>query len=213
MTNPNCLCGIVTPGPHPDCPMHPPYVLGLDTALRRTGVAAITHRAGACEAQTWVIATPTPRADTVAAHVAAIESVTRQLVDILNRMARQPELALIEAPSYGSIHGSPHERAGVWWSAAAMLGRRGIPVGTCAPMTRAKWATGNGRADKAAVVRAMYQLWPGLGCTQSEARHNEADALALAHACAQRLRWPVPVRRHHGDSLAVIRWPDTEAPR
>ena len=189
----------------------PPYVLGLDTALRRTGVAAIEHRDGACTAQTWVIATPTPRADTVAAHVDAIESATEQLTALLGRIGYSPVLALIEAPSYGSVHGSPHERAGLWWFAARLLVSLSVPVGTCAPMTRAKWATGNGKADKAAVVAAMRQLWPGLPCTQTPARHNECDGLALATACAQRLGWPVPVRRHHGESLAVIRWPEIAA--
>lgn len=189
----------------------PPYVLGLDTALRRTGVAAITHLDGACTAQTWVISTPAPRVDTVAAHVRAIRAVTSQVLGRLERIGHLPILALIEAPSYGSIHGSPHERAGVWWDVAGRLVDLGVPVGTCAPMTRAKWATGNGKADKAAVVAAMHQLWPGLPCTQSTARHNECDGLALAHAGAQHLRWAVPVRRHHGESLAVIRWPNLTA--
>lgn len=181
-------------------------VLGLDVSLRRTGLAAITYADGACTAHTWLAATEAPRVDSVFHRVGRLDLLRRQVQAVLDRLPAPPELALVEAPSYGSHDAYGHENAGAWWTVVTTLVAAGIPVGTCAPMTRAKWATGKGNADKHAVVAAVLDLWPGQFVGASK-RFDEADALCLATAGAQRLGWPVPVRGWHGASLEVIRWP------
>ena len=184
----------------------PPYVLGLDPALRRTGVATITHADGACSAQSWVIATPAA-GGTLTDRLASIRSVTHQLGRLIAALGHPPALALLEGASYGSEHGQPHERGGLYWALVGALVDHNVPVAECPPPTLKKWATGSGRAEKAAVVAAMGLMWPGVRATGDPARHHECEALALAHMAAQHLGWPVPIRTHHGASLAVIKWP------
>lgn len=199
----------VPPRPHLAAGARPmtSVCLGVDTGLRRTGIAAIVHGHGICVPNTWLAATEPPRADTVAHRVGRLALLARQVHAVLDLLPSPPVLALVEAPSYGSVDAHFHENAGAWWAVVASLVESGIPVGTCAPATRAKWATGRGDAKKLAVVAAMRDLWPGASCTQGEHRLDECDALTLSTAAAQRLGWPVPVRAWHGASLKVIRWP------
>lgn len=185
-------------------------VLGVDPSLCRTGLAAITHQGGVCTPHTWVAATEPTRTDSVAHRVRRLAQLRRQLLQVLDRIT-PPGLALVEAPSYGSHNAHGHENAGAWWTLVTTLVQAAIPVGTCAPATRAKWATGSGKADKAAVVAAMRELWPEAGCTRGEGRRDECDALAMATAAAQHAGWPVPTRPWHGPALEVIRWPATPA--
>lgn len=184
----------------------PPYVLGIDSALSRTGVAVIERTPDGCRARTEVIATAT-RHNTIAERHRRIAAVG-QGVGVL--AGSRAALALIEAPALDADHGNAWDRAAVWWWIVGTLLHREIPVATVAPATLKKWATTSGRADKADVVTAMRALWPGVPCTASELRHHECESLAMATMCAQFLGWPVPVRRHHGESLAVVRWPRIE---
>lgn len=87
---------------------------------------------------------------------------------------------------------------------AVRLVARGVPVAVCAPATRARWATGSGKADKAAAVAAaVARLWP----TAALVNADVVDALAIATAGAQRLGWAVPTLARHTDALAAITWP------
>lgn len=91
----------------------------------------------------------------------------------------------------------------LWWLVVARLLGRGVPVAVCAPATRARFATGNERADKAAMSAAVARLWPAVEITHSDV----ADAVALAHAGAVRLGWPVSTLQRHRDALDGVRWP------
>jgi Holliday junction resolvasome RuvABC endonuclease subunit len=181
-------------------------VLGLDPSLRRTGVALIERDGDRCTARTWVVATNGAGGDTLRQRYSQIGLIVRgvqAVADLVPVIA----LACIEAPSYGSASRSDWDRGAIWWMLVANLLDREVPVGTCAPKTRAKFAVGAGDADKDPVRAAMAQLWPAVPCTAPGKRYDECDALVLAHAAAEHLGWPVPIRRHHGPSLAVMRWP------
>lgn len=115
------------------------------------------------------------------------------------------ELGLIEAPALDADYGNSWDRAAVWWKLVDAFFDRGIPVGMVAPTTLKKWSTNNGRADKRLVVAAMKSMWPGVPCTNTEQRHHECDALAIATMCAQHLNWPVSYRPHQQHS--AIKWP------
>ncbi|MGH3933499.1 MAG: hypothetical protein ACRDS1_00705 [Pseudonocardiaceae bacterium] len=186
----------------------PPCVLGIDSALSRTGVAIIERTPEGCRARTDVVASPTRSQSILDRH--------HRIIDIVGgvraKAGGRAELALIEAPALAADHGNAWDRAAVWWGILSVLLDRDVPVAMVAPTTLKKWATGRGGSaknpvDKPDVVKAMHAMWPGVPATCSDLRHHECEALAMAHMCAQHLGWPVPVRRHHGEPLAVVKWP------
>jgi Holliday junction resolvasome RuvABC endonuclease subunit len=115
------------------------------------------------------------------------------------------DLVMIEGPAYASQHGSQFDRAGLWHGLYAALDAKRIPVGVVAPKTRAMWATGNGNADKTAVLTAVAEWWPA----QPIAGHDEADALILAAIGAYHLGEPMPfeIKARHTTGLEKVQWP------
>lgn len=180
-------------------------VIGIDSALARTGIGIVEYDGQRCRARTHVIATePKPGGYLISGRRARIKTVTRRAESILPTKA---ELALIEGPALDADFGNSWDRAHVWWSIIDVLLDRGIPVAEVVPATLKHWATKNGRADKKLMVAAMHLMWPGVPCTTNEQRHHECESLAMATMCAQRLGWPVSVRAHQGRSLTVVKWP------
>lgn len=186
----------------------PPYVVGVDSALSRTGIALIERTPDGCRARTAVVAT-----DNEGPWVAdRYRRVARVVAGARCRLGTGPQLALIEAPALAADYGDAWDRAAVWFGIVGALIDRGAVVAQVTPMTLKKWVIGHGGSpkrpvEKRHIVAAMHAMWPGVPCTTSELRHHECEALAMAHMCAQHLGWPVPVRAHHGASLAVVKWP------
>lgn len=85
------------------------------------------------------------------------------------------DLGVIEAPSFGSKFGNPHERAGLWWKVYRDLTMWHVPVKTLAPKSRAKFITGNGNAKKPEVLEAARDRWG-----QDIENDDIADAVGLA---------------------------------
>jgi Holliday junction resolvasome RuvABC endonuclease subunit len=186
-----------------------PFVIGVDSALSRTGVAIIERLGDGCRARTFVIATNTPIDVSLTERHKRIDLVRRSAADIIRQRA---ELALIEAPALAAEFGNSHDRSAVWWWVVDIILGLKTPVAEVAPTTLKKWCTGHGGSakkpvEKRHIVAAMHEMWPNIGCTVSELRHHECEALAMAHMCAQRLGWPVPTRKHHGLPMAVVKWP------
>lgn len=84
------------------------------------------------------------------------------------------DLVVIEAPSFGSKFGNPHERAGLWWDIYRMFWLREIPIETLAPKSRAKYIAGSGNAGKEEVLEAARERWGEIE------NHDIADAVGLA---------------------------------
>lgn len=124
-------------------PVH--KVVGVDLSLTATGVA---DRHGAT-----VITSSGHRDDTLLQRRERLGCIRRAVLDWTD----SADLVVLEAPSYGSKGGSAHDRAGLWWLVVSALMHRGIRVVEVAPSTRAKYATGNGRADKDAVLTAAVR--------------------------------------------------------
>lgn len=187
------------------------YVVGLDSALTRTGVAIIERLGDKCRAETFVVATEAGGDKSSAAAYKRIRTIAHRVNALIP--IRGVQLGLIEAPAYDAeAAGNAWQRAGLWWQLVGIFVHRDIPFGTVAPLTLKKWVTGFAGSpkrpvEKRDIVAGMRAMWPGLPCTQSDLRHHECESLAMAHACAQRLGWPVPVRTHHRASLAVVKWP------
>lgn len=190
-------------------------VVGLDPSLTACGIAVLNRRPNTVDAyitsgnlDAAVIADLRAvghRGRDAASWDERSDRVVAQARHIVKCVPADAELVVIEGPSYGSAHGHAFDRAGLWMGVYSALRARRIPIAVCAPGTRAKWATGSGRASKGDVVRAVRDQW-----VDSRIRSdNEADALTLAGMGALHLGWPLPFEikdRHHA-GLEVIAWP------
>ena len=113
------------------------------------------------------------------------------------------DLAVIEAPSFASVGGFPHERSGLWWKVVTHLAGR-CQVVEVAPSSRAKYATGSGSAGKASVVAAMVDRY-----SLSYRDDNLVDATALAAMGCRHLGYPLETNlpASHLDAMNGVLWP------
>ncbi|RRD59527.1 hypothetical protein EII30_08565 [Leucobacter sp. OH1287] len=156
---------------------------GLDLSLTATGVAKYDHHKEHFEG--WLIRSQPPGFRRPYEHI-------ERLIKIRDRVLRViPDrvLVVVEAPAYRSQVGL-HERSGVWWMVVAGLLEKRCEIVEVAPATRAKYVTGNGRADKKAVVKAVNSLYRLPNPVTDD---NLADAVTLS-AMGLRLMG-VPVER------------------
>lgn len=118
---------------------------------------------------------------------------------------RHIDLAVIEGPAYGHNLPSNHDRAGLWWGLYSALRAKRIPTAVVAPGTRAKWATGHGRASKTDILTAVRTWWPNTAIRN----HDVADAAVLALIGAHHAGdpMPFPVKDRHTLALEAIAWP------
>ena len=142
-----------------------PAVVGLDVALRATGVA---YPDG-----TWTTLKPAYGA---AQHSRRLYHLAR-LIDGVLRLQR-PDLAVLEGYSLGGPRTVAAARlAEVGGIARLALVAHRIPMVEIPPGLLKKMATGHGNADKTAMVAAARRR---LGYDGDS--HDEADALFLRHA-------------------------------
>lgn len=195
---------------------HASYVLGLDTALDKTGVARIELVDGACRAETWVIDMGRLPDRSLDERCRRIDAIGRRFGRIWRPGDPLPVMLGIEAAALDAKWGEPHARAGLWHWLVMPLWLAGVPVYEVTPLTLKKWAVGTAGSkqkpvEKHHVVAAMRQMWPGVQCTHYDARHHECEALGIGQMGCQHLAWPVPIRRRHGEPLAVVKWPKLAA--
>jgi crossover junction endodeoxyribonuclease RuvC len=178
-------------------------VLGIDLSLTSTGLALANFGT-----ITWTAAVKTgPSGNAIDDRVLRLRDIRNQVESAVMRYL--PDLAVIEAPSFGSAHGAAHERSGLWWLVADMLYLRHVTTVQISPKQRAMYGTGNGNADKKnvhAAVKATYGR-PDLPI----ATNDEADAVLLA---AMGSRWrgkPVESALPPRAELAMekVAWPWT----
>lgn len=124
------------------------------------------------------------------------------LAGILDIVPARVSLSVIEAPSYGSQHGSASEREWLRGMLVDQLLARG-PVAEIAPTTRALLATGNGRADKKQVLEAVRASHP----LASVSSHDVADAVTLAAAGAHQLGYGAPYSAKQEAAHSRVAWP------
>ncbi|MFD7068513.1 hypothetical protein ACFV97_14960 [Streptomyces sp. NPDC059913] len=166
-------------------------VRGLDLSLTGAGVA------GAGWAQT--LGSKGKRTDTYAMRRTRLHRLADRIVEAVAPC----DLAVVEGPSYGSKGAGTWDRAGLWWLVVDRLAALDIPVAVVTPTARAKYATGNGRAGKQAVVEAVG---PRYGVALRD--DNQADAyalLAMGHDWLDEPLAPVPAKNRQ--ALAHVEWP------
>ncbi|MFI9203308.1 hypothetical protein [Streptomyces sp. NPDC053048] len=171
-------------------------VRGLDLSLTGSGVA------GAGWAQT--LGSKGKRSDTYAMRRARLHGLADRIVEAVGRC----DLAVVEGPSYGSTGAGTWDRAGLWWMVVDGLAARDIPVAVVAPTARARYATGDGRAGKQAVIAAATFRY-GVRLRDD----NQADAyvlLAMGHDWLDEPLAPVP--EQHRAALDGVEWPDLLPP-
>lgn len=170
-------------------------VAGLDISLTGTGIATLGG--------TTRVPTTGRRKDTIVQRRTRMKHIT----DTVLTEVGDVDLACVEGPSHHSVGGSVWDRGGLWWLVIDGLCARDIPVAVIPPMSRAKYATGNGGSRKAAVLDAAQRRYGAILPTD-----DEADALVLRAMGLDWLGQPLAeVPAGHRAALAGCQWPDREA--
>jgi crossover junction endodeoxyribonuclease RuvC len=187
------------------------HVLGLDLSLTRCGAARIHADA---RVQTWAREEPPVAKDAPLVDVCG--RIDRQTAWAVSRATSSTALAVLERVPDAAPYGKPAERNALVLTVASALIRHGIPVALVYPNSLKKFITGNGRASKDDLTRAIAALWPA---TPGLARisGDEGDACGLATMGVIKLSqarrsdgWPAPWLAD-ARSLAVdhaAQWPD-----
>ncbi|MGH9250337.1 MAG: hypothetical protein ACRD0W_12560 [Acidimicrobiales bacterium] len=186
-------------------------VVGLDLSLTSTGLALV----GDGPITTWGIQSRAPKTPRhprtgkplpptlIQRHNRLISLATNILIVVL-RPERLPDLVVVEQPAFSRNLGSTHDRSGLWWLVVSGLYRAKVQVAEVTPNQRAKYATGKGTADKDAVILAVERRYP-------EARVNgndEADALILAAMGKRWLGEPIDdMPKVHLEAFDSVAWP------
>lgn len=180
-------------------------VVGIDPGLTSPGAARLVRPSGSGQwlPETWSIKTDGHIDDTLVERKHRLASISAAVLEF----CLPCDFVVIEAPSYGSRGGSAWDRAHLWWRIVERLIGREVPVVGVAPTSRALWATGSGRSDKAAVSTAVGRMWP----TAEIRNSDEADALALASIGLQILgeRGPFEITAYRTRALAKVEVPDS----
>lgn len=170
-------------------------VAGIDISLTGTGVATLGG--------TTLITSTGRRKDSITQRRTRIKGIADQIITAVGLV----DLAVIEGPSHHSVGGSVWDRGGLWWQVVDRLCAAHIPLAVMPPMSRAKYATGNGASRKAAVMEAAQRRYGAVLDND-----NEADALILRAAGLDWLGVPLTeVPAGHRAALAGCEWPDLEA--
>lgn len=160
-------------------------VTGIDMSLTGMGVTRVDTERGEI-ASILIASKPHPQR----ARTARGKSVQllqhraarlHRLASAVVTIAQMSDLAVIEAPSYGSKGGMSRDRDGLWWLIVGELEANYCPVVEIAPKSRALYATGDGDADKLAIIGAVRRDY----ATELD-DDNMADSLVLA---AMGARW------------------------
>lgn len=151
-------------------------VLGLDPGSRHTGWGVVDCRGSVARAIGWGRISP-PADGTLGERLAAIVAgIERTLAETA------PELVAIERVFHGENVRSLIVLAEARGAVVAAIARSGVPVVELAPAAVKSAITGNGRADKAQVMK-MVRL--SLGLAAAELSRDASDALAIALVAGQ----------------------------
>lgn len=186
-------------------------VVGIDLSMTSTGIAAITDDG---TVRTWRLESSPPKRakgdktrPTMRERYERLSGIQRAVGSAAIWEANSsvdPELVLLEAPSYGSQGAGTWDRAGLWWMVAAFFCANDLPLVIVPPKTRALWATGSGASSKSPIAVHLSRMWPDLDPGISD---DEWDAVCLASMGAQHLGWlPTDLARHR-EQLGRIEWP------
>lgn len=172
-----------------------PSIVGVDLSLAATGLAT---RHGA-----WMVETAGHRADPWHVRGHRIGRVRAAVLDA----TRAADLVVVEGPAYSKNDPGAFDRAGLWWVLYRAWQARGIRVVVVTTGGRARYATGNGRANKDQVLAAVVRRFPAFDVTDN----NAADALVLVAMACDHYGTPLAdMPAKHRAALAAVVWPEIE---
>lgn len=189
-------------------------IVGLDLSLTGAGVAVIDEDTQ----KTWLsvhgskasprVPSPAHKGRKKDKGIVPVEVRAARIQGVANSVLKTlpiaPRMALIEAPSYGSQNGMAHERSGLFWAIAMALAPETQLI-EVPPRVRALYATGDGGADKKAVVAAtlaMHKL--------STRNDNIIDAFVLAKMGCRHIGRPIDLSLPEVNLTAMssVYWPN-----
>ena len=177
-------------------------VVGIDPSLTATGVAVLRPPAGAETPNRPALHTLGENGRAGATTVDRAARIDRQVRRVLAAVPASTSLVVIELlDTFMPGRGALTDRIGLWWALVRAVGRAGVPLAVVHTGTLKSWATGDGRADKKAMVQAARELWP----TATIRNDNEADALLLSTMGAMHIGWYEPELPHHVSPK--VEWP------
>lgn len=169
-------------------------VWGVDPSLTSTGLARIGED---YEPELITVRSTGHRVDSYGTRHARIDRLSTEITAFIKP---DDTLVIIEGPALRSTDPGVWDRAGLWWLLYSRIVELGVPVGVCPPKTRAKWATGNGNADKKMVRAGVQALWPDVKISNSDV----SDGLCFATMAAQIVGMNVPRLERHSLSLPMV---------
>lgn len=174
-------------------------IVGIDPSLSATGVAVVEDG----DVSRIRVVGLKRSSDSIAGRLERINRISERV--LCEAAPPWPDLAVIEAPAYGSRTGSQHDRSGLWFAIVGVFVEFGVPVVEVPPACRAKYATGRGNAPKDEVLASVVRR-----LAHTVANNNEADALILAAMGSRWLDEPIddPMPERHLHAMTRVRWPD-----
>ena len=183
-------------------------LIGIDLSLTSTGICVVND-GSITELDT--IKSSGKKGDSITQRGDRMNWIVEELV-LTHLFWENADLAVIEAPSYGSSFGSAHDRSGLWWLVVREIQGRGIPLALVSPQGRAKYGTGKGNSKKPEVYAAVKANYAEL-VPRPIKNNDEADAVLLACIGSRYLGYPVePVSPGEANlaSLTGVHWPNPE---
>lgn len=153
--------------------------VGLDPSLECTGVAVLDGT----DILTRRVTSPSIGTSLRARR----ERLRRAIAGILAPIPPRVDVTLIEVPNSTKQFGAHGQRMALYWWLVDQMFARG-PVIEVSPSSRAKLASGNGRAKKPEVTAFIRRTFPDVRVADD----NVADALGLAWAGARWAGIPTP---------------------
>lgn len=153
-------------------------ITGIDLSLQGTGVAKIecVDWTSQVTVETAVVTSKGKLNDSLTVRHTRQVRLMHAVLD----HARDSDLVVIETLFSAANAGSLIDRAGLWWKVVGVLVVCEVPVVHVTATQGKKFLTGNGSADKGAMVHWASKMWPSWNPATEKNVNDEADALALA---------------------------------
>lgn len=170
------------------------FYIGIDPSLASLGVSAVA-RPSYGPGDKYSVGTQAFHSEPVGQKLDARHARITRLAASASHGVVQGDIVAIErmfnAPGAGTV-----ERAWLWGSIVSRLVERGARLLEVPPGQLKKFATGGGRADKAAVIFGVSKMWPDWTPSSSRSAGDEADALTLASMALCVFEEDVPFAMH-----------------
>lgn len=173
-------------------------LVALDLSLTATGIAW-THNG---------LGQPQPGARTVRPHRGGHPRLAEIMLEIDDVCLCDPHLVVVEG-LYVAHHNNSLQLAELHGLVKQRLWQLGYPYVVVAPGTRAVYACGDGRADKATVLAAAQRRYTGVYLRSND----EADAFVLLAMAADHYGQPLAALPDtHRRALYSVQWPVLRSP-